>query len=189
MSKRAGSSMRRIVRKRNLPGMLLFDSSGHLLSSNPVADQLLSHGEPIRLLQKIRSSLRTLKTTGLKKRDGATVSPAGPLLRDTFSSGRRTYGLQAFLLNHRPAEQPPLIAVLFERINPSRLQPGKAQRRFGLSPREIDVVEALKIGMSDKEIASSLGVGFETVRDYLKSIRSKLGVSTRTAILNALLPS
>ena len=39
-------------------------------------------------------------------------------------------------------------------------------------------------GDTDKEIARSLTVSVETVRAYLKSIRAKLGVGTRTAIVH-----
>ena len=92
-------------------------------------------------------------------------------------------------MNHAPEGMAPLVGVLCERINPSRLNLDKVRRNFSLSPRELEVVQCLSLGMSDKEIASSLGIGFETVRDYLKKIRFKLGVSTRTGILSALLLS
>src|SRR5690606_16277789 len=49
---------------------------------------------------------------------------------------------------------------------------------FRLSKREVDVLDALMSGRTDKEIASRLSVSVETVRAYLKSIRAKLGVKT-----------
>ncbi len=55
---------------------------------------------------------------------------------------------------------------------------------FRLSKREAEVVEELVSGGTDKEIAQQLGIGVETVRAYLKSVRAKLGVSTRTAIVS-----
>jgi DNA-binding CsgD family transcriptional regulator len=55
---------------------------------------------------------------------------------------------------------------------------------FRLSKREVDVLDALMSGMTDKEIAIRLTVSVETVRAYLKSIRAKLGVKTRTAIVS-----
>ena len=60
----------------------------------------------------------------------------------------------------------------------------KVKGLFRLSKREADVVEELVSGMTDKEIAQQLGISVETVRAYLKSIRAKLGVSTRTAIVS-----
>ena len=60
----------------------------------------------------------------------------------------------------------------------------KVKGLFRLSKREADVVEALMSGDTDKEIARHLGVTAETVRAYLKSVRAKLGVNTRTAIVS-----
>ena len=60
----------------------------------------------------------------------------------------------------------------------------KIKGLFRLSNREADVVEELVSGSTDKEIAQQLGISVETVRAYLKSVRAKLGVSTRTAIVS-----
>lgn len=60
----------------------------------------------------------------------------------------------------------------------------KVKGLFRLSKREVDVVEELVSGSTDKEIAQKLGISVETVRAYLKSVRAKLGVSTRTAIVS-----
>jgi len=180
---------RRPPRKRALPGLLLFNDHGHLLSATPVADALVPahHRRPIQ--QAVRQVLRT-KVANAPWAAAATDAPVGPLHQTVLRSGTRTLGVQTFWINHRAGGRQPLVAVLIERIAPMRaglIGLGKAQRSFGLSPREMDVVEALRNGMSDKEIASSLGIGFETVRDYLKAIRRKLGVSTRTAIISTIL--
>ncbi|MGQ0593709.1 MAG: helix-turn-helix transcriptional regulator [Gammaproteobacteria bacterium] len=60
----------------------------------------------------------------------------------------------------------------------------QAQRLYHLSPRELSVITALAAGKTDKEIAMTLDVKPETVRWYLKSVRNKMGVSTRTGILH-----
>jgi len=60
----------------------------------------------------------------------------------------------------------------------------QAQRSYRLSPREISVITALAAGKTDKGIAMTLDVSPETVRWYLKNIRTKMEVSTRTAILH-----
>ncbi|MGO9819240.1 MAG: LuxR C-terminal-related transcriptional regulator [Solirubrobacteraceae bacterium] len=48
-----------------------------------------------------------------------------------------------------------------------------------LTQCEVDVLELLRSGRSNAEIAATLHVGFETVRSHTSSIYRKLGVSSR----------
>ncbi|OYW77330.1 MAG: DNA-binding response regulator [Verrucomicrobia bacterium 12-59-8] len=50
----------------------------------------------------------------------------------------------------------------------------------GLTPREGQILERLAQGMVPKEVAHDLGISYETVRDYLKAVYSKLHVRSRT---------
>lgn len=50
-----------------------------------------------------------------------------------------------------------------------------------LTPRELDVLQLVSLGLRNKEIASQLGVSNRTVEGHLSNILAKLGVSTRTA--------
>ncbi len=182
-------SLKNIIRRRALPGLLLFafDAQATLLSWNSAARQILHHrNDQGQLLRKIQKAVRLLNKA-LLQRNSSVTFPAKPLLQMTFSSGRCPCALRVFFLDNPNGNGPPLVAVLLEQINPSRLDLPKAQRLFGLSPREIEVIHALQNGMTDKEIASALGISPETARGYLKAARAKLGVSTRTAILHKLL--
>jgi DNA-binding NarL/FixJ family response regulator len=50
---------------------------------------------------------------------------------------------------------------------------------YKLTPREEEILTLLSKGYGSKEIASQLGVSYETVRDHLKSIYEKLHVHSR----------
>ena len=50
----------------------------------------------------------------------------------------------------------------------------------GLTPRESQILERLAQGMVPKEVGYDLGISYETVRDYLKAVYSKLHVRSRT---------
>ena len=49
-----------------------------------------------------------------------------------------------------------------------------------LSSREMEVLECVTLGMSNKEIATSLGISHQTVKNHVTAILRKLGVDDRT---------
>ena len=52
-------------------------------------------------------------------------------------------------------------------------------RPFGLTSRELQVVQAVVAGYTNKEIAARLGTSQNTAKHHLSSIFDKLGVSNR----------
>jgi len=55
--------------------------------------------------------------------------------------------------------------------------------RFGLTSRELDVVELLCCGRTNREISECLNIGLATVKTHLIHIFEKLGVETRSAVV------
>ncbi len=53
------------------------------------------------------------------------------------------------------------------------------QRRFGLTPRELDIVSAVVAGYANREIAEHFKISEDTVKHHLSNIFDKTGVSTR----------
>jgi DNA-binding NarL/FixJ family response regulator len=58
--------------------------------------------------------------------------------------------------------------------------PAKRPGLPGLAPREDEILELLSKGLLYKQIADRLGLSFETVRTYMRSIYLKLHVHSRT---------
>ena len=52
-----------------------------------------------------------------------------------------------------------------------------------LTPREIQVVELLAEGLSNRHIGERLGISAETVKFHLAAISGKLGASNRTDVV------
>lgn len=48
-----------------------------------------------------------------------------------------------------------------------------------LSPRELEVVCCLTLGMSNKEIASTLGISELTVETHIRNSRDKIGAENK----------
>jgi DNA-binding NarL/FixJ family response regulator len=53
------------------------------------------------------------------------------------------------------------------------------RRKFGLTPREIEIVSVVAAGLSNKGIAQTLKIADDTVKHHMSNIFDKLGVSTR----------
>jgi two-component system nitrate/nitrite response regulator NarL len=53
------------------------------------------------------------------------------------------------------------------------------QRRYGLTARELEIVSAVVVGYSNKEIAAHFKISQDTVKHHLSNIFDKTGVSTR----------
>jgi len=53
------------------------------------------------------------------------------------------------------------------------------QKKFGLTPRELEIVSAVVAGYANKEIAEYFKISEDTVKHHLSNIFDKVGVSTR----------
>lgn len=55
--------------------------------------------------------------------------------------------------------------------------------RYGFTPRELDVVELLRLGCSNKTIAMSLSLGISTVKTHLHHLFKKTNVQSRSELI------
>ena len=72
--------------------------------------------------------------------------------------------------------QPKVATKLLDRVS----QLSHTSRESGLSSREVEVLQLMATGISNKEIAGSLVIGESTVKTHLVHIFNKLGVKGRT---------
>ena len=54
-----------------------------------------------------------------------------------------------------------------------------SKKNFGLTPRELEVVESIVSGFTNKEIAARYSISEQTVKHHLRNIFDKVGVSNR----------
>ena len=82
---------------------------------------------------------------------------------------------------------PTIARKVLDRFLPSPAKPGSQTNPAGLSEREMDFLQLITRGLSNKEIATELNLSIRTVQGYLRQIFKKLGVSSRTeAVVYAL---
>ena len=63
---------------------------------------------------------------------------------------------------------------------------GQAPAEWGLSERETEVVDLLRFGLSNKEIAAKLGISSNTVKTHLRTVFDKSGIRSRLGLLSRL---
>ena len=120
------------------------------------------------------SALFSLLARARAVAEGRDASPARVRLRDrngrwlllhasTLSSGAEPGGPIAIVIE--PAKSADIAPIIIE--------------AYALSPRERDVVRAIARGATTAEIAGELFLSPHTVRDYVKTVFDKVGVSSR----------
>ncbi len=136
------------------------------LGANPPGELELPPGPPVV----------ALVPDGALARQAFAAGARGALLRDA-SARRIARAIDAVLdglvvLDDELAEEamrPPMSSGL------TTMEP--------LTPRELEVLEQLALGLSNKDIASRLGVSPHTAKFHVNSLISKLGATSRTEVV------
>ena len=85
-----------------------------------------------------------------------------------------------------------LADALLRHLSPPASRPADAQAyagaprleaRLPLTPREAQIVDQLRLGATNKEIARQLGIMEDTVKKHLQSVFNKLGVHRRSLVV------
>jgi DNA-binding CsgD family transcriptional regulator len=162
-------------------GFLLADVNLKPLYANGAAVQILGYGSAGAaaqgaefLQERIRSILRAERFA----LECSTTS---------FLSGRRRYVCRPFLLESRQNHARPMVALVLERCPREGLDLSEASRLYHLSRRERETVQHLMHGLTTKEVAECMNVSPNTVKQFVRLIMTKMGVTTRSGIIGKLL--
>lgn len=91
--------------------------------------------------------------------------------------------LRGFGLPDWGGQQTCILVVMEEPHQLDRAAIGLAMHRFQLTPREQNVIEHLAKGWTNKEIAHTLGIAEQTVKEHFKRLLGKTNTTTRTGLL------
>ncbi|HVM51818.1 MAG TPA: helix-turn-helix transcriptional regulator [Acidimicrobiales bacterium] len=175
------------------PGLVVFDRHGRVMSANADAMYWLRElwpSSPLPATTEITSldiftlrdrdlevptSLFALVARARAVADGRERTPARLRLRDQRG---RWLVLHASCLSGPGSPDAGPVAVVIEAAKSAEIAPIIIEA-YSLAPRERDVLSGIARGGSTAEIAAELFLSPHTVRDYVKTVFEKLGVSSR----------
>jgi DNA-binding CsgD family transcriptional regulator len=174
------------------PGLMMFDLGGHLVSANAEADDWLDQISAGQALLSTDPAARSWLPPDIERSSGQRGLPPAVLaltaharaVADGHEKGPARLRLRGrngqWLVLHasRMSGDDGHVAVVVEPAKSSEVAPIIVEA-YALSPRERDVVRCIARGMSSAEIAADLFLSPHTVRDYVKSVFEKVGVSSR----------
>ena len=174
------------------PGLLMFDGDGSLVMTNAEASQwlseidygpLLSPGSRARVWVQPKADQRLLDV-GFPPSIVSLVARARAIF-DGHEPGPARLRLRSrngqWLVAHASCmgdRSDGAVTVVIEPAKSSDIAPIIVEA-YALSPREREVVRAIARGLTSAEIAAELFLSPHTVRDYVKSVFEKVGVSSR----------
>ncbi|GIH23496.1 helix-turn-helix transcriptional regulator [Acrocarpospora phusangensis] len=189
----------RAIEALRAPGVLLFDAKGMLMSANLHARAWLREVYGPDLVEESWTSVLSERSTSPALRSypamwervsqvlmlQALVSQAqavalgyedGPARLRCRSHDGRWVVLHASCMDETDPDSP--TAVVIEPAQSAEVAPIIVEA-YGLTPREREVLRSIACGLSTPEIAAELVLSAHTVRDYIKSVFEKVGVSSR----------
>jgi len=184
------------------PGLVVFDRQSRAISANEeslhwlrqligceVVDDGLEAGAPpvhrvdellgSRALERQITPIWALLSRAHAVADGLDSRAARLRLRDHRG---RWLVLHASALTSQRDASADSVAVVIEPAKSSEIAPIIIEA-YSLTPRERDVVVALAGGDSTSEIAARLFLSQHTVRDHIKTVFDKVGVSSRAELV------
>lgn len=171
--------------------MFLCDQDGRLLACTTAAESLLSSGGPLQVSEgrigpadrKSAAGFMALLRRQIHATADLSLPPQGRILVENPAQPERplTIYVTTLPVGVRLAFRPRV--VLVARFETLRSTPSVLLTSFGLTPAEVELVVSMADGASREEIARSRGRAVGTVRNQLKSIFSKLGVSREAELV------
>ena len=184
----------RYVEENSSVGMVLLDEDLQMIHKNSKADEFFrvlrdaafANWDEDPMFHQLLKDCRQMKAELQKCPAGGMAVPRQRILK---GPNRKRFSIRSKMLEREPGwEDTRLFMVFMEELSPF----GDVSIRylidvFHLSKRETDVVSLLFSGLKNVEIAKKLYVSEITVKKHLQNIYGKVGVNSRTALINHIL--
>jgi DNA-binding CsgD family transcriptional regulator len=161
-------------------GFVLLADRGDVLYRDREAVRVLCYPriapDDRELDRAVRDKIRSLVVA-------ASPTPSQPEWFLQFFSGRRRYRCRGIRVELNDAAH---TILLIEGAVPESLALSAVCDAHHLTPRERETVSLLMHGFTNRQIATRMGVSVNTVRAFIRVVMVKVGASTRTGIIGAL---
>ncbi len=97
--------------------------------------------------------------------------------------GTHLYEITLMLVNQGTNQSTSLYLLRFSRITNKTEEIISQLNKAGLTKRELEITTLIYQGINTRDISEKINLSYHTVRNHIKSIYSKLGVSSRSEML------
>jgi DNA-binding CsgD family transcriptional regulator len=161
------------------PGVVLLDNSGHVVSATREALEWLDELAPELLMSDVGDLRLPFHAHGFAMRVRAAHEDGAPQIRSRLRTQRGVW----LLMHGAVLEGSGQVALIIEPARSADVAP-LIVKAYGLTGRELDVTRAIARGLGTDEIAAELYLSPHTVRDHVKGLFEKVGVSSRGELVH-----
>lgn len=157
-------------------GLALLDSSLNLVAFDHGAAAIMNHPNPPAIPEEIQRAIRGLKRAEL------------PSIKTILRRGPSEYICRAYVMGDAGGlAGQSFVALHFQRDSSISNAVHEAAAKYKLTDREQQVLEGISRGLSAKQMSEQMNISPNTVRAFLRLIRLKMGVKSRSASVAKLL--
>jgi len=161
------------------PGIILLDGGGRVVSATAEAVAWLDELDPEMLMSDVGDLRLPFHAHGFATRVRAAHEDGEPQIRSRLRTRRGVW----LLMHGAVLEGTGQVALIIEPAKSADVAPLIVEA-YGLTDRELDVTRAIARGLSTGEIAAALYLSPHTVRDHVKALFEKVGVSSRGELVH-----
>jgi DNA-binding CsgD family transcriptional regulator len=161
------------------PGIVLLDVAGDVVSVTREAAEWLDELDPTMIAPCACDVPLPFHAPGLAARIRAAHADGHAAVRTRMRTQRGVW----VLMHGAPLEGTDQLALIIEPAKATDVAPLIIEA-YGLTQREVDVTRAIARGLGTVEIGDHLHLSPHTVRDHVKAVFEKVGVSSRGELVH-----
>ena len=161
------------------PGIVLLDGGGRIVTATREAVEWLDELCPELLMSDVGDLQLPFHAHGFATRVRAAHEDGEPQIRSRLRTEQGVW----LLMHGSVLEGTDQVALIIEPAKSSDVAPLIVEA-YGLTTRELDVTRAIARGLGTNEIAGELFLSPHTVRDHVKAVFEKVGVSSRGELVH-----